>query len=206
MFHYVTLKKHTQSNSKQSQTQLSSARGNPTPQKQVGQLRKGLNEAPLKKTQLPTQQQKNTALTSFLSNQAESESERITKMWVKSKPNQPGQKSTWGRYWVILEQTMSESPPPPPSLPFALTFSSWRWWWYFSVVCLCVADNFELREWNNNKKYGFSYQKYGFLCYMQTQHESLLLVGLLQPLDSFFFYLWEQPLDSYAKRSVFLRT
>ena len=40
---------------------------------------------------------------------------------------------------------------------------------------------------------------------MQTQHESLLLVGLLQPLDSFFFYLWEQPLDSYAKRSVFLR-
>ena len=80
MIHYVTLKKHTQSNSKQSQTQLSSARWNPTPQKQVGQLREGLNETPLKKTQLPTQQQKNTTLTSFLSNQAESESERITKM------------------------------------------------------------------------------------------------------------------------------
>lgn len=57
-------------------------KGTQHPKKKVGQLREGLNETPLKKTQLPTQQQqkKNTALTSFLSNRAESESERITQM------------------------------------------------------------------------------------------------------------------------------
>ena len=55
-------------------------------------------------------------------------------------------------------------------------------------------------------------KKYGFLYYMQwfssqSKHNTreFIACGAFATFGFFFIYLWEQPLDSYAKRSVFLR-
>ena len=101
MFHYVTLKKHTQSNSKQSQTQLSSAQGNPTPKKQVGQLREGLKRNPIKENPASNSTTKKHCI-DFLSKQPSREW-----IWKNNKNVSEKQtKPTWAKEY--MRQVLSD--------------------------------------------------------------------------------------------------